>query len=518
MLQSFLIEKQTGLIETEEEIFGAEIDMIRGKVHAINTFSSPKETFSLPPPLHNTLITTPLATQESLIRPLNLSLQKIKDVDAVLLFEAEPLLPFPAEEALMDRIILSQSKEKTSLSVVACRSDILLHHINSWQDRNVEPEHISTTPAALASYASLFPLLPETHFVLYLGNKEGCCALIHEKKLIAAFPIRGTKQKNSSLQQTLTQILYALGKQYDHLTPTEILLCGEEATDISWMDAWSHTLTYTLRHPSSLEGIPLSDRDLMVYALPIGLALNALPSDPNHINFRKKGFSYPRPWRKCKKTLLITLPLSLVLALSFWLFSFSYTHYQKGVIQKEYAELLEAMRYSHHRFEEEFSSPAGGISLEKGKNLVPLEKFSLNELENRLHYIEKKLTENPFEFPLSPNTPRVSDTLAWLLNHPVFVSTDMETGERAPLLQLENFLYSLVKHPDLLNKKERYQVKIDIDFSTDLPKQARAFHDALIEPNPFVDPKEEIKWNAQKGKYHVSFFLKDKTSYTTGKK
>jgi type IV pilus assembly protein PilM len=35
----------------------------------------------------------------------------------------------------------------------------------------------------------------------------------------------------------------------------------------------------------------------------------------------------------------------------------------------------------------------------------------------------------------------------------------------------------------------------------------------LIAPNELVDPKGEVKWNANKGKYRASFFLKDKTAY-----
>ena len=71
----------------------------------------------------------------------------------------------------------------------------------------------------------------------------------------------------------------------------------------------------------------------------------------------------------------------------------------------------------------------------------------------------------------------------------------------------------MVKRPDQSKKKEKYRVKVDLEFSSPTPKQAREFHDALVAPNDFVDPKDEIKWSSNRGSYRTSFFLKDKTKY-----
>jgi type IV pilus assembly protein PilM len=120
-------------------------------------------------------------------------------------------------------------------------------------------------------------------------------------------------------------------------------------------------------------------------------------------------------------------------------------------------------------------------------------------------------------YPLLPNTPRVSDVLAWLSTHTNVVGKDEKTEALLPIIQLENFSYVMVKRPDQTKKQEKYQVKVEIEFTSPTPKQAREFHDALIAPNPLVDPKGEVKWTANKGKYRASFFLKDKTVYPTGK-
>ena len=62
---------------------------------------------------------------------------------------------------------------------------------------------------------------------------------------------------------------------------------------------------------------------------------------------------------------------------------------------------------------------------------------------------------------------------------------------------------------------KKYQVKVDLEFSTSSPRIAREFHDSLIAPNDLIDPKGEVKWSSNRGKYRTSFYLKDKTQYLT---
>lgn len=104
----------------------------------------------------------------------------------------------------------------------------------------------------------------------------------------------------------------------------------------------------------------------------------------------------------------------------------------------------------------------------------------------------------------------MSDVLAWLGTHPNFVTATKDKGSS---LQIESFNYTLIKRPEPSKKQEKYQVKVELEFSSPTPKMAREFHDALISPNDFVDPKGEIKWNSNKDRYRTSFFLKDKTVY-----
>jgi type IV pilus assembly protein PilM len=131
-----------------------------------------------------------------------------------------------------------------------------------------------------------------------------------------------------------------------------------------------------------------------------------------------------------------------------------------------------------------------------------------------VEYLDKDLQASPDLFPLWPNIPKVSDVLAWLSTQHVLMSKkgkpDMKNLQS---IQIESFNYSVVKRPDQSKKQEKYQVKVELEFTSPTPKLAREFHDSLIEPNALIDPKGEVKWNSSHGRYRTSFYLKDKTVY-----
>jgi type IV pilus assembly protein PilM len=74
----------------------------------------------------------------------------------------------------------------------------------------------------------------------------------------------------------------------------------------------------------------------------------------------------------------------------------------------------------------------------------------------------------------------------------------------------------MVKRPEKTRPKEQYSVKVSLDFTAQSSRDARAFHDKLLQTNDFVDPKGEVRWSTSPGKFHVSFMLKDRTRYNLG--
>lgn len=519
----------------------------------VNPLYTTEEGKGLLSAMAKNLVATTLNSSEVLVRPLEIKLHKDRDVDAVLAFQAEPILPYPTDNAVVDRIKLAQSKEGTLLTVLAVRKDHLQHHLDQWKALDVEPEIISSVPAALAAFGNF--VVPESrdYFLFHLGYSHTSCIYIKDGKLIAAQnspqnldvlkqafakdqQIEDAKLLNrafanldwskisaeetpaltealESYRLDLTRTLYALAKQAKGHEVADILLTGDGAILPHLGEALGRHLGKTLLTPQPAGDGAEPVADLLRYAIPVGAALTGLPKGFDQINFRQNEFEYPHPWKRLKQPLAIFLGLCALLAGAFYVFNQTYAGYREDQIRTEYTELLHLMHKPYDDFEKEIAVKTGAAR--KGEEIAvpPVKSLTAEDIRVRLGYLDKELQSTPDIFPLMPNVPRVSDVLAWLSTHPKVASKDLKTGALNPLIQIDNFSYTMVKRPELTKKQEKYQVKVEMEFSSPNPTLAREFHDALIAPNDFVDPKGEVKWSTNKGKYKATFFLKDKTVY-----
>ena len=132
------------------------------------------------------LVVTPINTSEVLVRPLEVKLKKESNIDSVLTFQSEPILPYPVEQALLDRIKIAQTPEGTQLIVLAVRKDHLAQHLDLWQSLKIEPEVVSSLPTALAAFATLFAPTENPRFVVHIGLNSSTCILVKDNKLAAA--------------------------------------------------------------------------------------------------------------------------------------------------------------------------------------------------------------------------------------------------------------------------------------------------------------------------------------------
>lgn len=489
--------------------------------------------------IHHPIITTGLEGKEVLIRPLSLPLTKEKDIEEALSFQAEPLLPYPAEQAFLSYQIVSKTAENTDVTLLAARKETLQTHLETWRAWQIEPEKIASLPSALCEFgATYFPSV-QTCLILHLQNHEMTCILIREGTLWASFTqqeglnlLLATQtslpenekgwrevecQTNTPLAEALKRLQketakmgLALSKECKSDTIEGIVVTGEAA---AW-EGFSQILVQNLQMP--LLTCPSTDQftsqDLLNYAVPIGLALGSLPGRPHSIDFRQQEAAYPHPWRRLRTPIALYFVSIFLLAFAFHFFGQQSLLYQENEIKQSYIDLLAGMNKSHEDFEATFlvKNPHAHDSF--NHEIPKIEQLSKEDLNFRLAFLQQELQAMPDSFPLFANTPRVSDVLAWLSQHPAAISID-EEGHRQAKLQIENFNYTMLKRPQQGKKQEKYQVKIELEFSSPTPKWAREFHDALIAPNDWIDPKSEVKWNSNRGKYKTSFFLKDKTSY-----
>ena len=491
------------------------------------------------------LVVTAMPTQDVLMRPLSLKVKKEKDIDSILPFQAEPLLPYPVENAVLDRLLLSKDKEGADVAFFAVRKDHLAEEIKRWNALEIDPEVITAAPVALALFAKNFAKSETPYFVLYLGYTQAFCLLIDEGKLLAAqalpvkmeslaialaededLPLADTRVKLAdpgfvfppledhpflenaleTMRTSLSRITLALGKQLKGREAGSLLMLGDLPTGLK--EQFSAALNKPLLQLTPPPEFKMEERDLERFALCIGEALSARPGTQEQINFRQQEFQFPDRWKRLKQPVLIYLLLCIGIALALFIYSKAEVGYEEGQVRLHYLELLQIMNKPYEQFERQYLSKFSTDKEAASGELHDVAALSTEELKKRLSYLEKELQATPQVYPLQPNTPLVSDLLAWIATHASFKGKDGEAG-----LQIESLNYTIVKRPEPSKKQEKYQVKVELEFSSPTPKMAREFHDALIAPNDIVDPKGEIKWNSSHDHYRTSFYLKDKTVY-----
>lgn len=549
---------------------GVAVSQVRGKVKLDQTFeffieSQPQETENVKPLYmpeqdllletltENNLVVTAADTQDVLIRPLELKLKKDKDIDATLAFQVEPILPYPVENAIIDKILFSKDKEGSKLTIFCIRKDHLSQHIDNYEKLKIKPEVISAAPQALVLFSNRFVSNKNEapFFAVHLGIEHSFAVLIDQQKLIAAQVIPSglnqlietlVKEKGldkptafqelfkesyfsaktedaSSIKNTLDgfrmsmmRTLYSLAKQFKGREVNDIILTGPGATLDMLPEILCSQLNKTILLLKEDPEFGATKKQLLNYALPIGEALSALPGCTNQINFRLQEFLYPEPWKRIKKPITLYFLLCLGIAISLFLFGKAYTSYQEGKLRQQYLHLLNMMNKPYTTFEKELAGKT--YSGNPNSETLNVADLSLDQIKNRLGILQKELKATPQTFPLQPNIPLVSDVLAWISSHPNFIGKKQDdTKDISGSMQIKSFNYTIVKRPDPTKKQERYQVKVEMEFSSPTPKMAREFHDALIAPNDMVDSKGEIKWNSNRDLYRTSFFLKDKTAY-----
>lgn len=544
-----------------EELYAAFLNYEKGKIKLVRLshFTINEEDYNDVNPLYiekpdqtfakEYLAVSGLDANQVLVRRMRLKLTRDKDIEETFAFQAEPLLPYPIENSILEKIIIEKQDGATLLTLLAARKDYLQEHLSQLEKLQISPEVISCDPIALAAFTSFFTDSELPVFVIHVGYAQSICVLVKQGKLLAShgselgvkflheayakdrqkpfkleefesidfsnlspseFPIL-TKAVEKMVQELGWKVISA-AKETKLKEASSLLITGIGASIPVIPHKIQEIVSYPLLPLQPREFFEVSTNELNTYAIAIGLALVAQPKINVGINFRQNEYAYPTPWKRFKKPLLVYAGLSLLLALAFYLFGESYLHYSRDKLKEKYLSMLAMIQKPYEEFEAGYEAKHPSEK-RSDDQVIPIQDLSQDDLAKRLDFLEREIRSIPDTFPLQPNVPRVSDVLAWLSTHPK-VTCEGETTDCAPL-SIENFSYVLVKRPEQTKKTEKYQAKVDLEFSTISPRIAREFHDALIEPNDMIDPKGEVKWSANRGRYRTSFFLKDKTQYPT---
>jgi type IV pilus assembly protein PilM len=489
------------------------------------------------------LVTSSLDGKDVLVRNLYLPITKEKDLAEALPFQAEPMLPFSAEEALLAHQLVSKDQDGSELTLLAVRKTALEEHLERLKPFKIEPEHVGSIQSALCFFGNHFLTESSKTYLIFHIQQQGITSvLIREGKLSASFSsseqldpffqlLRNQQNQVQSpqglkalleqappssrntfnrIKQEIARMAYGLAKEVKPEEIEGILFTGESAAWEGLDQELIKGLPFGLLH---CEGeAEYSGREIQTYALPIGLALESFPGQAFKVDFRQQEWAYPHPWKRLAVPIGGYIASIMLLCAALYFFGQSYIRYEESQLKQNYVDLLASMHRSHKQFEISFKDKNPRAHDPYDGEIPQVDDLDREELSSRLAFLQKEIQSSPDSFPLHANTPRVSDVLAWLSHHPAVVEVN-EEGQPEAKLQIESFNYLMIKRPQHGKQKDKYQVKVELEFTSPTPKWAREFHDALIEPNEWIDPKGEVKWNTNRGKYRTSFFLRDKTAY-----
>ncbi|MDF2549333.1 MAG: hypothetical protein K0S07_400 [Chlamydiales bacterium] len=496
----------------------AQVDLQKGKIGRLELKEMPLETYSSQEiaKIQNKkdVFTSCLPAKDLFFRTMDIPLTKDREIKEALPFQAEPILPFALEDSLLESITLSKDREKSKMALFAYKKEAVQAHLEFLKEQHFEPEITSPPPIALAYFAHATSVEKEAlQVVLHVGSVEMLC-IIRSGKAPLAFatsdmglnPFLEQGDWHPLCQEAL-RLFYACLKAAGKEQALPILLVGEGAHSPLLIAELQRTFKCEIDLPLAIE--PYPREEVAKHALNIGSALVGLEVSPE-VNFRSGEFSYPHPWRRLKGPMALFCLLAVFLTLLIYGDERLKIKERERSIKDTYANVLSVVGKEAAAVEQEYCKKHGILFEE---SLFALDALTPFEIAERVSFLQQAKTDVE-AFPLFPNVPKVSDALAWLSTHSNVVQVDPTTLEKTTLLKLESFQYTLVKRPAKGKLRDHYQVKIDLEISSETPHPAREFHAALVSPNPFVDPKAEIKWTASRGKYRATFYLKDKTAYS----
>ena len=403
---------------------------------------------------------TALPANQTLVRPFHMQLKREKDVLSALDFQAESLLPFPLDTALIEAQVIHKNEKGTALTLSAIKKEHLKRHLEEME--SINPEGVTSIFSALCAFSSLMPESAQRLFIIHVGDDEVACVLVEKGKLLKAHAF----DRNRDFTVEIKKMVLSLPEKAFE----SIYLLGSE--EPSFVDDVKKATGETPHYPT-IPDLQLPQERLVTFGVAIGIAIAA-----TNTNFRKQEFSYPHPYRRFYKPFGFTVACSLLLSASlFTLSTFSHRG-QEQATNHRYQTLLASLTDSN-----EATMPR-----------------TAGEYREELARIEERIIKRPDTFPLLPGVPKVRETLAFLTNHVKGV-------------QIESLRYQMVKRPRHSFEKEKYRVRIDLDFSARDSSDARRVHEALLAPNSLIDPKGELTWEQSQGRYKTTFFLKDKTRY-----
>lgn len=455
-------------------------------------------------------IRSALSSKNLLMRSLVVAPQEAKHLEQIIAFQSGSA-HFKESEVLSVPYVVSQNKKKTDILLFTAAKSGMAEHLEILEKTKLEPDFITASPLALISYIRWkIPHLQDA-FIVDIGSEEWTCvdmekgvlkkfhtivggietlfeALLEDrKKTIFPKEISGIAkqidllQLKASLNSQLSSKLNSMRKELSRIIYSFSRSCLKPIFFTGRVDAFGGLqeflseplLDYVL--PNLTEEIP---KDEQKYAISIGLCMS---QDLKKVQFLTGVFFPKKTWKKRGIAAISLIAASL-------LFSIGIIGFSKSALRAKSKQMISSLHSA-------ISSWDASLA-EKVVNLK-------NEEEVINRWNKATLTYSK-DYPYIMKSPKLSEILSWLYQHPVI----LETSTTNEPIVIESIRYQLEQYPKMDNPKEPTLAKIDLEFTTKSPLNARKFHEAILKKEGFVDDSEEIQWESTDSSYRISFYVK----------
>ncbi len=454
-------------------------------------------------------LVTALDPSEVIFRKIHLPIADQKKALSALPFQLEDLLPYPPEQTILAPILKKVGKAATSAILFATQESSLMEHLSWAKELGLDPDQVTCAPIALYRIAKWLIPKEENACLFYWGETKSFCLCLNGSEIFLTQVLHfGLSHFFSALAQDFpeqsAQELRALAKDPEWLlsqsTPHysrfkqeisqelarfSIFLKNKQASndETKWLMLGECPAAFHLpllfSETISPHLLPALSPDIQHYALPIGLALNALAEDDHSVQLLQGDWTPKHQLKKRKRFTTIYLALCAVLTCLTFICCHWITHKKEKILAEKLVEHLP-------------------LTISRDDLL------SEEAIRMKVWEWEKSLASQKLSFPFISPAPTVSDVLAWLSTHPTLSDSE---GEKKEEIEIKSVRYQLYKYPKLGESKDPYLARVELEFTSTSARLAREFHDALLKGDRLVNPKKEIKWVSQSGTYFTSFEL-----------
>ncbi len=291
-------------------------------------------------------IVSALPLASAVVRNITFPFREARKIEKTIKFEAEPYLPFPVEEAIIDFQIIGEAKGNgTEVLMIAVDKKRIREHLDILSEAGIEPAIISLDVSAIFNAYSLGKNGAEKTVALVdIGTDKTTVAVVSEGKL--SF-IRGIPQGSKNFISPLVKEQKVSGEETEEERGGSELTEDEKGAGDVLKRAFEHLLkeiertlvSFQARSGKEVEKIILSgggsrlpdlrehlsrelDMEVSIYHLAqglehglnealfpslcggMGLALEGLGRGKLHFNFRKEEFTRRLDRARMKKSLI----------------------------------------------------------------------------------------------------------------------------------------------------------------------------------------------------------------------